>query len=129
MLQSSAAEVEAIHKAAKVNRPSQSPKRASVQDNMNPFTCLCLFLRRNATFSALFLVFVLLLLITRCSPKTIPLVFPQRRVCRFQEPKKSMPYGAEPKTTIHDAILAGELLLVQDFLLAQPSSVNERKQM
>jgi hypothetical protein len=51
MLQSSAAEVKAIHKAAKVTRPSQSPKRASVQDNMNPFTCLCLFLRRNATFS------------------------------------------------------------------------------
>jgi len=59
----------------------------------------------------------------------IPLVFPQRRVCRFQELKKSTPYGAEPKMTIHDAILAGELLLVQDFLLAQPSSVNERKQM
>ena len=100
-------------------------------NNINqPLSKYCIQLVSWSPSAALLhLLWHLLLLITRCSPKTIPLVFPQRRVCRFQELKKSMPYGAEPKTTIHDAILAGELLLVQDFLLAQPSSVNEQKKM
>ena len=68
-----------------------------------------------------------MLLITHRSP-SFPFLSAQHRVCRIQESKKSI-NDANPKKNIHDAVRDGELLMVQDFLLAQPSSVNERKQM
>ncbi len=97
----------------------------SGQSNTNSLYLLVFFFCwRNATFPLSTVVFVSLLLIICCSP-AFPFPFPQRRVSRIQDSRTSIG-GAEP-WSIHDAVRDGELLLVQDFLLAQPKSVNEQR--
>ena len=84
-----------------------------------------MFFRCNAIFSPFTVVSVLMLLITHRSP-SFPFLSAQHRVCRVQESKKSI-YDANPKKNIHDAVRDGELLMVQDFLLAEPTSVNQQR--